>query len=167
MPARHQPVRSAAMKIDLAAAARIIPLTALMLGACVSQSAYEQQGQQPQERASRRRRVRRPRQEPPHRDRAGGPRRLTPQTPRHMSDGVFVIPAEIQLCKRSASFETALRSLLRMRDFLNAIEGFPHAEERPPGASRSTQQRDCSPFSPTLFAGMTRSSETHHHGGYV
>jgi chemotaxis protein MotB len=32
------------MKIDLAAAARIIPLTALMLGACVSQSAYEKQG---------------------------------------------------------------------------------------------------------------------------
>ena len=36
------------MKIDLAAAARIVPLTALMLGACVSQSAYEQQGQQRQ-----------------------------------------------------------------------------------------------------------------------
>jgi chemotaxis protein MotB len=34
------------MKIDLAAAARVIPLTTLMLGACVSQSAYEQQGQQ-------------------------------------------------------------------------------------------------------------------------
>jgi chemotaxis protein MotB len=34
------------MKIDLAAAARIVPLTALMLGACVSQSAYEQQQQQ-------------------------------------------------------------------------------------------------------------------------
>src|SRR6516162_6941681 len=33
-----------AMKIDLAAAARIVPLTALMLGACVSQSAYEKQG---------------------------------------------------------------------------------------------------------------------------
>ncbi len=32
------------MKIDLAAAARIVPLTALILGACVSQSAYEQQG---------------------------------------------------------------------------------------------------------------------------
>jgi hypothetical protein len=28
------------MKIDLAAAARVVPLTALMLGACVSQSAY-------------------------------------------------------------------------------------------------------------------------------
>jgi outer membrane protein OmpA-like peptidoglycan-associated protein len=34
------------MKSAPAAAARIIPLTALMLGACVSQSAYEQQGQQ-------------------------------------------------------------------------------------------------------------------------
>jgi chemotaxis protein MotB len=34
------------MKIDLAAAARITPFTALMLGACVSQSAYEQQQQQ-------------------------------------------------------------------------------------------------------------------------
>jgi chemotaxis protein MotB len=34
------------MKINLAAAARIVPLTALMLGACVSQKAYEEQGQQ-------------------------------------------------------------------------------------------------------------------------
>jgi len=34
------------MKIDLAAAARIVPLTALILGACVSQSAYEKQGQE-------------------------------------------------------------------------------------------------------------------------
>ena len=34
------------MKIDLAAAARVVPLTALMLGACVSQSAYEKQGQE-------------------------------------------------------------------------------------------------------------------------
>jgi chemotaxis protein MotB len=34
------------MIIDLTAAARVVPLTALMLGACVSQSAYEQQGQQ-------------------------------------------------------------------------------------------------------------------------
>jgi chemotaxis protein MotB len=34
------------MKIDLVAAARVIPLTALMLGACVSQKAYEEQGQQ-------------------------------------------------------------------------------------------------------------------------
>jgi chemotaxis protein MotB len=34
------------MTINLTAAARVIPLTALLLGACVSQSAYEQQGQQ-------------------------------------------------------------------------------------------------------------------------
>jgi len=32
------------MTINLTAAARVIPLTALMLGACVSQSAYEKQG---------------------------------------------------------------------------------------------------------------------------
>jgi chemotaxis protein MotB len=32
------------MNINLTATARIIPLTALMLGACVSQSAYEKQG---------------------------------------------------------------------------------------------------------------------------
>ena len=34
------------MKIDLTAAARVVPLTALMLSACVSQSAYEKQGQE-------------------------------------------------------------------------------------------------------------------------
>ena len=34
------------MKLDLTAAARVVPLTALMLGACVSQSAYEKQGQE-------------------------------------------------------------------------------------------------------------------------
>jgi len=32
------------MKINLTAAARVAPLTALMLAACVSQSAYEKQG---------------------------------------------------------------------------------------------------------------------------
>src|SRR5215470_8911559 len=32
------------MRIDLITAARVVPLTALMLGACVSQSAYEKQG---------------------------------------------------------------------------------------------------------------------------
>jgi chemotaxis protein MotB len=32
------------MKINLATAALVVPLTALMLGACVSQSAYEKQG---------------------------------------------------------------------------------------------------------------------------
>src|SRR5262249_46557918 len=35
--------------INLAAAARVVPLTALMLGACVSQSAYEKQGQELQQ----------------------------------------------------------------------------------------------------------------------
>ena len=37
------------MKINLAAAACIVPITALMLSACVSQSAYEQQGQELQQ----------------------------------------------------------------------------------------------------------------------
>jgi chemotaxis protein MotB len=37
------------VKIDLGAAARVVPLTALMLGACVSQSAYEQQSQELQQ----------------------------------------------------------------------------------------------------------------------
>jgi len=32
------------MRIDVTVAARIVPLTALILGACVSQSAYEKQG---------------------------------------------------------------------------------------------------------------------------
>jgi chemotaxis protein MotB len=34
------------MNMTLTAAARIVPLTALILGACVSQSAYEKQGQE-------------------------------------------------------------------------------------------------------------------------
>jgi chemotaxis protein MotB len=37
------------MFVNLTVAARIVPFTALMLGACVSQSAYEQQGQQLQQ----------------------------------------------------------------------------------------------------------------------
>jgi chemotaxis protein MotB len=37
------------MIINLTAAARLVPLTALILGACVSQSAYEKQGQQLQQ----------------------------------------------------------------------------------------------------------------------
>jgi chemotaxis protein MotB len=37
------------MTINLTAAAWVVPLTALMLSACVSQSAYEQQGQQLQQ----------------------------------------------------------------------------------------------------------------------
>src|SRR5260370_22907675 len=40
------------MIINLTAAARIIPLTALMRGACVSQSAYEQQGAELQQTRS-------------------------------------------------------------------------------------------------------------------
>ena len=32
------------MKIDFATAARVVPLTTLLLGGCVSQSAYEKQG---------------------------------------------------------------------------------------------------------------------------
>ena len=35
-----------AMTVNLAAAARVVPFTALLLGACVSQSAYEQQSQE-------------------------------------------------------------------------------------------------------------------------
>src|SRR6516165_11865481 len=37
------------MTINLAVTARVIPLTALMLAACVSKSAYEQQGQELQQ----------------------------------------------------------------------------------------------------------------------
>ena len=37
------------MRMNLTIAARIVPLTALMLGACVSQSAYEKQGQELQQ----------------------------------------------------------------------------------------------------------------------
>ena len=40
------------MRINLAAAARVVPLTALMLGACVSQSAYEKQGAELQQAAA-------------------------------------------------------------------------------------------------------------------
>ncbi len=35
-----------------------------------------------------------------------------------------------------------LRGFLRMRNFLNVIKAFPHAEERPEGASRSTHDRN-------------------------
>ena len=43
------------MIINLTAAARLIPLPALMLGACVSQSAYEKQGQELQQARAQRR----------------------------------------------------------------------------------------------------------------
>ena len=49
-----------------------------------------------------------------------------------------------------------LRSFLRMRDFLNAIKGFPHAEEHPKGASRSTHGRDAANF---LTASLRREDE--------
>jgi hypothetical protein len=41
-----------------------------------------------------------------------------------------------------------LRGLLRMRNFLNAIKGLPHAEERPTGASRSTHSLAAALLSP-------------------
>jgi hypothetical protein len=47
-----------------------------------------------------------------------------------------------------------LRSFLRMRDFLNAIKGFPHAEEHPKGASRSTHGRNAANFLTAAKAGV-------------
>jgi hypothetical protein len=52
-----------------------------------------------------------------------------------------------------------LRSFLRMRDFLNAIKGFPHAEEHPKGASRSTHGRDAAYFLAASFAGKTKDGD--------
>jgi hypothetical protein len=49
-----------------------------------------------------------------------------------------------------------LRSFLRMRDFLNALKGFPHAEEHPKGASRSTHGCDAANFLTASFAGKAR-----------
>jgi hypothetical protein len=47
---------------------------------------------------------------------------------------------EIDGCldQRCASFEASLREAPQDEDFLNAIKRLPHAEERPKGASRST-----------------------------
>ena len=42
--------------------------------------------------------------------------------------------------ERGASFETAASRLPQDEEFLNAINGVPHAEERPEGASRSTHE---------------------------
>jgi hypothetical protein len=42
-----------------------------------------------------------------------------------------------------------------MRNFLNAINGFPHAEERPEGASRSTHDRIPAIYFGRSQAGMT------------
>jgi hypothetical protein len=47
-----------------------------------------------------------------------------------------------------------LRSFLRMRHFLNAIKGFPHAEEHPKGASRSTHGRNAANFLTAAKAGV-------------
>jgi hypothetical protein len=39
-----------------------------------------------------------------------------------------------------------------MRNFLNGIKGFPHAEERSEGASRSTHRRAAASFLTSVFA---------------
>ena len=44
-----------------------------------------------------------------------------------------------------------------MRNFLNAIKDFPHAEKRPAGASRSTHNRDTSNFLIASKAGTRES----------
>src|SRR3954462_4337445 len=51
-PDETEPLGDRAMKLELAAAARIVPLTARILGACVSQSAYEKQGAELQQARS-------------------------------------------------------------------------------------------------------------------
>src|SRR5437588_6924066 len=48
-PVDTDPFGDRAMIINLTTAARIVPLAAMMLGACVSQSAYEKQGQELQQ----------------------------------------------------------------------------------------------------------------------
>ncbi len=54
-----------------------------------------------------------------------------------------------RLDQRGTSFETALRGFLRVRDFLNATDRLPHAEERLRGASRSTHDTDAALVSPS------------------
>jgi hypothetical protein len=49
-----------------------------------------------------------------------------------------------------------LCDFLRMRNFLSAINGFPHAEERPEGASRSTHSRGAANFLTASLAGTTK-----------
>jgi hypothetical protein len=46
-----------------------------------------------------------------------------------------------------------------MRSFLNAIKGFPHAEERSKGASRSTHGRDASNFLTASCAEKTKEGD--------
>jgi hypothetical protein len=53
-----------------------------------------------------------------------------------------------------------LRSFLRMRSFLNTIKDFPHAEERPRGASRSTHSRNAAKFLTASKAGIHSSVRT-------
>src|SRR5262249_44263557 len=55
-----------------------------------------------------------------------------------------------------------LRGLLRMRNFLNAIKGTPHAEERPKGASRSTYGRNAA-----FFRGINQFPDTSIGGKYA
>jgi hypothetical protein len=55
-----------------------------------------------------------------------------------------------------------LRGLPRMRSFLNAIKGSPHAEEHPEGASRSTRDRAAANFFTASFAGKTRVFRANH-----
>ena len=55
-----------------------------------------------------------------------------------------------------APFETAASRPPQDEDFLNAIRGLPHAEERPGGASRSTHNRDAANFLTVSCAGLTR-----------
>jgi hypothetical protein len=74
---------------------------------------------------------------------------------------VFVTPAKEAVRKFTIGWISAVRpsrrppcGLLRMRDFLNAIKGFPHAEEHPKGASRSTHGRDAANFLTASKAGV-------------
>jgi hypothetical protein len=72
----------------------------------------------------------------------------------------FVTPAKEALRKSIIGWIKAARPSrpryarhLRMRNFLNAIRGFPHAEERPAGASRSAHSRGAANFLTASQAG--------------
>ncbi len=74
----------------------------------------------------------------------------------HRDAPALVFPAKAAVRKFTIGWTSAvrpsrqlLRSFLRMRDFLNATKGFPHAEEHPKGASRSTHPR-CTQFPDSL-----------------
>ncbi len=73
----------------------------------------------------------------------------------------YVIPAKEHVKELELSWIRAvrpsrqpLRRFLRMRNFLNAIKAFPHAEERPEGASRSTHDRSAVNSFTTSKAGI-------------